>query len=546
MIIVAGPGSGKTFTLIERVKYWCERGSDPKGFTMITFTRAGAAVMKDRLAEAGISVGFVGTLHSYCIAMLKALGRSHGIQNTWAMISEEDRNQLLLSIARENKCKDSLKKILKWKAARGLPGSDETGMSVALHSTIEEYNRRSKQEAFVDYDQILVLGLRLFSVLKKPLGDVLMVDEFQDTSAMDAAIYHQLERLFQSHIYVGDPDQSIFGFRGAVVGNILECWNDASFERFTLETNRRCCVAVCSLANDLISHNEIRIDKDTVPDKDSIDGVVGCDQYPDHMAELRVVVEGVRGSIEAGRSVAILCRYNVQVAQFRAAITGVGFKVVSLEPKIPVTDASWSHALTALSALSCPSSDRAIRSLLVATGWSEDDIQVAARDAVATFSSLNDVSLQLNTPDDRNLLWSEMSRLKVDSAVLSRIIEISDGLPKGWTIEELRAAIDEESKEPESEDPDDGVPEVTVATIHGAKGREWDVVRLPAFEQHLFPGAKEGEALEEERRLAFVAITRARKLVVITHCQSRPDNYVPGKVVNAVSSDFIGEMGVDC
>jgi DNA helicase-2/ATP-dependent DNA helicase PcrA len=477
--VVAGPGSGKTHTLISRIRHRVSAGVDPERMALVTFTNAGADEMRARLGA--IQPGFVGTLHAFVIRLLHKHGHLLGYRSDSGVevITEEESDELLKECATRLGYKKSVTALRKELAVEQ-PG---TGGLVWL-----EYWHTLKRNNLVDYDTILREGAKLAGKLTaKDLGlDELLVDECQDSGKSDWQIYDALA--IPRKTFFGDPDQSIFGFRGAAPGEFIEkaSYADAAFY---LQESFRCSLSVADRANALIQRNEARLPKVIIP-KASDSGRAGVHHFETEPEEFDFLC----GQIKNPREFAILAPTNDLVGRACMAIRLRGLPVAERRP-------AAAHKLSAqtwmfLQHAANPSSEYRQR-------------KVAA------------VIRPIPFPTDYPELLNWMTLHGADSHEIAVIREHIARLPGGDLsdlVHDLRESCNEEAK---------STPGVTVCTIHAAKGREFDQVAVIGLEEGLLPRANHD--IEEARRLLFVAMTRARHDLFLCTSEKRRPQYGTGQ-----------------
>jgi DNA helicase-2/ATP-dependent DNA helicase PcrA len=410
------------------------------------------------------------------------------------------------------------------------PGAIQT----AADLTAAAFHQKLKRAGLVTYDTILHWGLRLLDrgTLAPWPWTHLFVDEFQDSSDLDARIYDLLP--IRNKFYVGDPDQAVYSFRGGNVHNIL---SKARLQHLCstvmLEDNYRSDRAICHAAQDLIEHNKGRTKKETR----SVSSDQGEAYAVVHYSE-RDEITWLRDRIwdEGDNSqVAVLVRTNYLVQKISQALEAAGIPIA--RRKRVELPADWKLCRNLLALLSDPENDtlavwflEATRGVAVA--------QKAKLSAAAAGQTLNQFTLHI--PDDVGLavVPQVLAKGRISRESIELVSEAMAKLPPESRLPDLLLALAQQSEPTEAVSAG-----VTVTTIHAAKGREWDCVFLPAFEQHLIPGERKDLDIEEERRLAYVAFTRARHYLAVSYCQKREPQFCRG-TVDVAPSQFIAESGL--
>lgn len=540
VVVAAGPGSGKSHTLVGRVKYRVEHeGVDPQRVVILTFTNNAARVFTERLGRHGIRVGYAGTLHGYCMRLLQAYGALLGYRagGTITIATEQAKKGMLLQ--QHGKLYPNMK--LSELQAR---------QTREAQLVWNEYEFELKRANMVDFDKILVDGLNLLqrdSVKLLVEIDELLVDERQDSSAIDTSIFWQIPAT--TRFFVGDVDQCIFAFRGAKPDIFIQ---EAQQHRYlALEYNYRSDTEICRAANNLILHNQNRVPKRLEPVSKE-PGEVRFHLFANDGDEIYGVWAEIKsaGPTLPLKEVAILCRTNKIADKFRETLRGLGLQVAGLRHRRMPDD--WHYALSVVGLLVDPANDFHAEAILLTRGHGDKinqwKIQAALENkALATVSLL---------PNMRPLTLHDamitLGHLQVGRESMALIHERIKLLPEDSTLSDLLVDLWDQSAPVEQDE--EGV---TVTTVHNAKGREWDRVFLVAMEEGVFPskqsldafraGAADSldafeagrKAAEEERRLCFVAITRARHFLYVSWSEHRTAFFTTSEMQ---PSRFIEEM----
>lgn len=560
VLVLAGPGSGKTDTVAARVERLISSGVDPSSVVALTYTNEAARNLEDRINQAlkfrhqvegqfNVSLGFAGTLHGYGLRTLRRHGAPLGYGPTLAVIDAEAADTLLLEKAKSLKCKASLKDLLEVKAG-GTPsgGSFSTAQLVVL-----AYLSDLKEAGLIDFDSILTEFLRLLEIPavcgSDPIPNSLIravraesshlfVDEVQDSASVDWAIFRALP--MANKFLVGDPDQAIFGFRGGRPDLMVDFAKEEGTKLIWLEANFRCGVQICDAANRLIAHNRNRLEKGTYSADLSPATVVAYAQ-PNEGSEVALVVDKIR-QLPPGETAAVLSRTNAVADDFRDALRAAGLGVE--EPPAPTAPPDWGLARALVELLANPFNDVLAYFYFVARdqkrGSSREEAtrraQDIRREAAAAGKALN--ALWLGFPQDGDL--DDVGRLLDRDGVClesrALVLEIVKSLPGGAGPSDLALEVARHDRKGPAKASDGHF----CGSIHAAKGREWDHVFVVGFEDQSFPG-KRGE-LEEERRLAFVAITRARKGLTLTFSATRRASWGYRPIEQRSPSRFLEEV----
>ena len=559
VLCVAGPGSGKTHTLVARIQRLIAGGTPADRICTMTFTNAGAGELSRRITPEpdgprAVKLGNLGTLHSFALRMMKEYGEPFGYGEGVAVISPESAADLIQSKAKTLNCKTPMKTLLKIKGA----GQAERGLQMSLEEVVIcSYFDDLRGAGVVDYDAILSEFLRMLTentieteILRGKLRerfDHLLVDEVQDSSPIDWAIYRALP--IPNKFFVGDTDQAIFGFRGGSVSETVHYAQMFGVQVIRLEDNFRSRSEICAAANRLIAHNANRIHKDTLSvsgDGGEITAMAPCSNEGE---EIGIVAKTIMRALlsDGKQSFAIISRTNAVADGFRKTLPHAGIPVV--ERSVSELPRDWSFARSFIELLIRPENDALAFFHLVALyekrGASPFDARKKAHDkrnrAQAEGRTLNEAEIGLTRVSRPEIALQALAGSGASQEAVAVALDKYHELPAGATVLDLALSLGE-VKERISEGTGEGVQ---CLTIHGAKGREFDIVFLVGFEDESCPGraAKDDEhpeLLEEERRLAYVAITRARERVYICHSTSRVTPW--GQTTARKPSRFIAEM----
>jgi len=609
VLVLAGAGTGKTRVLTTRMAHILMQGrARPWEVLAVTFTNKAAREMKERVAtlvNRPVEGWWVGTFHAVGARMLRYHAEAAGLKPNFTILDTDDQIRLIKQLVDIHDLDDKrwparaiAGVIQRWKD-RGLTpdrvtsaeGSDTAeGRILSLYT---EYQSRLLVLNAADFGDLLLLCLKLFKENPEILAGFqnqfryILVDEYQDTNV---AQYLWLRLLAQTHrniCCVGDDDQSIYSWRGAEVGNILRFEEDfPGAEIVRLERNYRSTPHILAAASGLISHNEGRLGKTLWTDinegeKVRVQGVWDGEE------EARVVGDEIE-SLHAGGSslneMAILVRASFQTREFeeRMITLGIPYRVIGgarFYERQEIRD-----AIAYLRVTVQPDDDLAFERIvnLPKRGIGKAALQTIHQYARAEGLPLTRAVLQLVETDEfkpkvrKTLsdLMNDFSRWRsmvsdMDHAELAGIILDESGYTAMWgdskapeapgrldNLKEMIVALEEfenlggflehvslvmENEESASDE------KVTMMTLHGAKGLEFETVFLPGWEEGLFPHQRaldEGGAggLEEERRLAYVGITRAGRRARIMFAANRR---IYGKWQSAYPSRFIDELPPD-
>ncbi|MCB1581020.1 MAG: UvrD-helicase domain-containing protein [Alphaproteobacteria bacterium] len=609
VLVLAGAGTGKTRVLTTRLAHLLHTSrAYPSQILAVTFTNKATQEMKERVS--GLMGGqpvegwWLGTFHSLAARMLRRHADLVGLSSNFTILDPDDQVRLLKQIMEVNGVdhkkwapKAMISFIDRWKD-RGLNppqvSGDEAGDIAGgkLPLLYEVYQRRLREINACDFGDLL---LHMITILKDPANKhvldeyhnrfrYIMVDEYQDTNV---AQYLWLRLLAQGHnniCCVGDDDQSIYGWRGAEVGNILKFEKDfpgATIIR--LEQNYRSTNNILKAAHGVISRNDGRLGKELWSEAGEGDKIQVRGLW-DGEAEARWVAEEIEQLQRKGQSlngVAVLVRAGFQTREFeeRFIKLGLPYKVIGgprFYERMEIRD-----ALAYLRVIVQPADDLALERILNKPKRGLGDTTVQTLYAYGRSHGINlyDSIMDLTQTDElRPKVKTTLMKLLDDFGRWRSLVETMDhaelaaqvldesGYMQMWkedkapeapgrleNLKELISGMQEYESLPEFlehvalvlENQDQSGGEfATIMTLHGAKGLEFDCVFLPGWEEGLFPSQRSMDenglkGLEEERRLAYVGITRAKRRAYISFAANRR---MYGSWVNAIPSRFIDEL----
>ena len=605
VLVLAGAGSGKTRVLTTRIANLIEeKGVPAEAILAITFTNKAANEMKERLsAIVDISRSWVCTIHSMCVRILRMFPTEAGVQSNFSIYSETERNNIIKKSFQECDFDDEkLLKNIKWHIANAkMLGFDPERYAEeeAGERQIDEivkvyarYQKHLKENNALDFDDLLNETrnlLRRYQEVREYLSGrfrYILVDEFQDTNEVQYEIIKLLASEHGNLFVVGDDDQSIYGWRGAKIENILHFEKDfKGAQVFKLERNYRSTKNILKLANAVIKNNGRRKSKTLWTDKE--EGMVPkVQESEEESGEARYVAHTIAGLLRQGyrySDFAILMRLNALTRSFEQEFTGDGipYKVFGgfkfFERK------EIKDLLAYLRLINNPfDSEAAVRIInFPKRGIGAKTVEALQQYAYETDLSVYDALLDIDeigfTSGTRQKLIGFRDLVKtwiIDSQdmpvneLVKKIIadtqmreayadESDESINKRANIDEFVNSVEEYSRlNPEAtltdylnqvtlssdtDEMDDG-NYVTLATIHSVKGLEFKCVFICGLEDNILPVSRamdNDDDMEEERRLMYVAITRAKEGLYLTRSKSR---YLYGKREPTMRSRFLKEL----
>ena len=609
VLLLAGAGTGKTRVLTTRLAHLLmTRRASPWQVLAVTFTNKAAHEMRERVAAlmgGGVEGWWLGTFHALAARMLRRHAELAGLTSNFTILDTDDQLRLIKQLLEANHIdtkkwppRQVLGIIERWKD-RGLPpekvrsgdaGDAVGGQSLKLY---REYQDRLRTLNACDFGDLLLHTLTIFQAHPDVLAGYhrrfryLLVDEYQDTNV---AQYLWLRLLAQGHrnlCCVGDEDQSIYGWRGAEIGNILRFESDfPGATVIRLEENYRSTGHILGAAAVIIAHNRSRLGKTLWTAAGDGERVQVATLY-DSLEEARWIGDEIEAAQRAGTSLgemAVLVRTGAQTREFeeRFMTLGLPYRVVGgprFYERQEIRD-----ALAYLRVIVQPADDLAFERIvnLPKRGIGPAALQTMVLLGRAEGMPLTEAAARLTLTDDlkpkprqalRALLddfrrWRTEAETLPHPELVRRVLDES-GYTRMWqedkspdapgrleTLKELVSAMaDFENLQGFLEhvalvmeaNQDTGTDKVSLMTLHGAKGLEFDLVFLPGWEEGLFPSSRaleqHGQAgLEEERRLAYVGLTRARKRAVVCSAHRRR---LYASWTDTLPSRFLGELPAD-
>ena len=528
--IVAGPGSGKTHTIVERIAQMVEKkGVAPENILAITFTNKAADEMRSRVEKRLVSETFpvIGTFHSLALDILKDHGCKIDLAEDFSILSETEQKKIVKELLKKHegldlKVKEAL--LLLSKAKSG--GDKNSGADSPVFAAFaDDYKKELATRHRLDFDDLLVFTLKLFQEHPDILTQYqkrfqyICVDEYQDTSPVQADILHALGAANKNICIIGDPNQAIYGFRGATCENFLS-FNKQYPDAATIELakNYRSTSAIVAVSDVLIGRKE----KTKNDSEEALVSVISCDSPQLEASYITKTIEQLIGGMDLLNvgddddktyhlsDIAVLYRLNA-----------VG---KTLEKKFAQAGIPY-HFFGGVNFFERPEIKKIIERLgtLAPSGTLSKQVKTAI-EKLGLKKALDDGTTQGEAKYNRVL-------------ELENIVRLYDHLPA----QEAREKFFEEVKLSRADDDRNPTQEsVTLMTAHSSKGLEFPVVFIAGVEDALFPYCKDGEEnakhVQEERRLLYVAMTRAKESLYITYAK---DRMLFGKTADIAPSRFL-------
>ncbi len=605
VLVLAGAGSGKTRVLTTRIAYLVEeKRVPPEAILAITFTNKAANEMKERLgAYIDTSRMWVCTIHSMCVRMIRMYADEVGVQQNFSIYSETERNNIIKKSFQE--CDFDDEKLLK-SVKYHIANAKMLGMEPDRYGEENEgeweiekivkvyarYQKHLKENNALDFDDLLNETRNLLRKSEEAcvyLGGkfrYILVDEFQDTNEVQYEIIKLLASVHGNLFAVGDDDQSIYGWRGAKIENILHFEKDFKGAHvFKLERNYRSTKRILQLANTVIKNNGRRKQKTLWTENDE-GAPAKVYESEEESGEARYIAQTMAGLLRQGykySDFAVLMRINALTRSFEQEFTGDGISYKVFGGFKFFERKEIKDLLAYLRLINNPfDSEAALRIInFPKRGIGAKTVESLQAYAYETELSIYDALLDIDEIgfsggtreklvgfrdlikkwiiDSQDMPVNELVKAIVaDTNMREAYADDSDeSINKRANIEEFINSVEEYCKlnqgatltdylnqvtlSSDTDDMDDG-NYVTLATIHSVKGLEFKVVFLCGMEENILPISRSldsEEDMEEERRLTYVAITRAKERLYFTRSKSR---YLYGKREPTSRSRFLKEL----
>jgi DNA helicase-2/ATP-dependent DNA helicase PcrA len=612
VLMLAGAGTGKTKALTTRIAHLLNTGAArPNEILSVTFTNKAAREMKNRVSNLiGQIEGmpWMGTFHSICVKILRQHAELVGLKSNFTILDTDDQLRLMKQLISTTQIDDK-----RW-PARQLAGVIDTWKNRAWtpeyvpaseagaydHMGIElyrQYQHRLRELNAADFGDLLLHVVTIFQTHSKVLAQYqrffryILVDEYQDTNVAQYLWLRLLAQRHQNICCVGDDDQSIYGWRGAEVGNILRFEKDFPGAHVVrLEQNYRSTLHILGAASGIIDGNKGRLGKRLWTEKPGGEKVRLIGHW-DGEEEARWVGEEVEASHRGTRgqdpydleSMAILVRASHQMRAFedRFLTIGLPYRVIGgprFYERMEIRDAmayfrlavSTDDDLAFERIVNTPKrglGDKAQQKIQIAARGNGVSLVEGAKILLATKGLSGKGMVELRRLIEGISRWHAQIRMEaITHVALAETILDESGYTTSWQndktpeapgrlenlkelvkalegFENLQGFLEHVSLIMDNEKQSDGA-KISIMTLHAAKGLEFPMVFLPGWEDGLFPSQRSMDesglkGLEEERRLAYVGITRAEEVCIISFAANRR---VYGQWQSALPSRFIDEL----
>ncbi|PMC70426.1 AAA family ATPase [Fusobacterium nucleatum] len=605
ILILAGAGSGKTRTITYRIAHMIENvGISPYSILAVTFTNKAAKEMRERVEELVGDVAkacTISTFHSFGMRLLRMYGKEVGYNSNFTIYDTDDQKRIVKAILKGQNLsingvklteRDLVSMISKIKEQ--IKTLDEYSvMNKQIVEVYDKYNRALLESNAMDFSDIL---LNTYKLLQKPeiLEKVqnkykyIMIDEYQDTNNLQYKIIDLIARKSSNLCVVGDENQSIYGFRGANILNILNFENNYNNAKIIkLEENYRSTTTILDAANELIKNNKSSKDKKlwTQNGKGDLIKVLACDNARDEVSRIIEIIKRNHQNGIAYRDMTILYRTNAQSRLFEE-----GFLRYNIPHKVFGGISFYSRAeikdiIAYLSIIVNPQDELNLQRIInvpkrkVGEKGIEKIITYARENNLNLLEALSHIKeiSGLTVVGKEKILemydiikeLKDLSYTETASYIVQTLIDkikyidyikenYSDAEARIENIDEFKNSIlelenvvgelrlneylENVSLISATDDLEEKSDYVKLMTIHNSKGLEFPIVFLVGFENEIFPGTRamfEEKEMEEERRLCYVALTRAEKKLYLSHATIR---FVYGQDRLSTPSVFLKEI----
>lgn len=598
LLILAGAGSGKTKTITSRLAYLLANGIPPSNTLTLTFTNKAASEMRERALSMIEDISYpplLCTFHKFGLLFLKFNIDKLGRKNNFVVIDTDDKKRILKSFGSDlpvglvaseiSRYKNSLMSPeMAWQKAE----QPSYKKIAALYEKYEEYIQNNN---LVDFDDLLVLPYKILDEhenLAKEISEryrYIMVDEYQDTNDLQ---YKLLQKLCTTHdniCVVGDDDQSIYGWRGANIKNILdfkECFNNTKIVK--LEENYRSTSKILKAANELIEHNRGRLGKVLHSTKEEGKDIEILESS-DENQEASIVAKRVKALIEKGvspRNIAVLYRINALSRSLEEGLNRAGISYNMVGGVKFYERAEIKDLISYLRIVANPHDDFSIKRII---NRPKRGLGKVTLDKIIKFAYEQKQSMYEYIIEHQNELSDIVSKKALSALnefvenihtmvefcaqnegdILDKLEELfqirdyyaklPDAIERVSNIDEFFGLFRDMIKHNPGMSVDDFLNEValqsdqdnidsehiSIMSIHAAKGLEFDYLFVIGLEEGFFPLIGDGSDIEEERRLGYVAITRAKEELTLSFSESR---FYRGRRTELTKSRFLKESGL--
>lgn len=603
MLILAGAGSGKTKTITSRLAYLISVvGIDPLNTLTLTFTNKAANEMRNRALNmldknAISSIPLLCTFHKFGLLFLKFYISKIGRKNNFLIIDTNDKKRILKSFESDiptsilgseiSKYKNTILSVLDVKkniSALLKAGGNDFYIKVA--DIYEKYENYLKNNNLVDFDDLLMLTYKILDDNDDLANEIssryqyIMVDEYQDTNDLQSKLLKKLCKTHNNICVVGDDDQSIYGWRGTKIENILN-FKDKFDNVYVvkLEKNYRSTAFILKAANELIEHNRNRLGKKLISTKNNGNNItiLSCDDEKIESSKIASSIKTLLNSGTQAKDIAILYRINALSRSLEEGLNreNIPYKIVGgvkfyerTEIKDIISylrlainqndDFSMQRVINrpkrglgkvTISKIEKIAFENKTSMYQAISSIKDDDIGKKNLTTLLNFSS----SIEELSHFDG--IYSLIEMLENKFEIKKFYESMPDGAERVANIDEFYALLKDQANSDEEfnlegflneislQSDQDNISEesISIMSIHASKGLEFKYLFVIGLEEGFFPLLGDGSDIEEERRLAYVAITRAKEYLTLSYANYR---FYKGKREKLKKSRFLSEAGL--
>ena len=600
VLILAGAGSGKTTTIISRLAYLVEVLGIPASNTLtLTFTNKAAKEMRERALGMMENVAYpplLCTFHKFGLLFLKFNIHLLKRQNNFVVIDTDDKKKIIKKINAELPTPLVASEISRYK--NSLLSPDDAYKQAELFNykqiaeVYREYEKHLLENNLVDFDDLIALTYKILDENPELASETskkyqyIMIDEYQDTNELQLKLIQKLCREHNNICVVGDDDQSIYGWRGAHIRNIIEFDQDFKDAKvFKLEENYRSRLPILNAANALIEHNRSRLGKKLIATRGNGEDVTVLNSM-DENEEARKISINIQKLLDKGieaNEIAVLYRVNVLSRSIEEGLNraGIGYKLVGGQRFFDRAEVK--DLISYLRIVTNPHDDFSIKRVVNKPKRglgkaSIDKIELAAytnETSIYEYIKNSDLSVLVELVKKKNANTlkqfvqnlDEVARVAKESTY--KFIDVLEDtfhlkyIYKGMQDEQDRVrnmdefyglfrdfikkspdvSLDEFLNELTLQSEQDQVEgeSIYMMSIHASKGLEFEHVFIIGMEEGFLPLVGDGSDLEEERRLGYVSMTRAKDTLTLSHAGSR---FYKGRRSDLSKSRFFNEAGL--
>jgi DNA helicase-2/ATP-dependent DNA helicase PcrA len=606
MLVLAGAGSGKTRVVTRRIGHLIEQGISPYSILAITFTNKAAGEMRERVTKFSNNSGlWVSTFHAMCARILRTCIDRLGYSNSFSIYDMADQISVIKAAMTELQLDPTT-----WRPGTVLASISHAKNGLlspeALTSKASDYYNSIVSQVYtkyqslllsnnaLDFDDLLVKVIEVWKQHKDVLESYqerfrfILVDEYQDTNHSQYVLLRMLAERYKNICATGDPDQSIYGWRGADMANILTFEEDyPNAKVIKLEQNYRSTKTILAAASEIIKNNEVRKPKDLWTDNPEGNKIrlIHCKDEHVECKGIASLINDLKQDGMEYSDIALFYRTNAQSRVFEFAFRDAKIPYVIVDSTAFFQRMEIKDLIAYLKLCVNPSDEVALKRIINVPPRGIGKTTVERLRDFSTSSNitlLETLSLGKEIPNirgktvqaisDLSTLFSELTAMPPSPVgdIVKRVIDVTrykdyltqtHGLKATERIENVEELVNAASEYDtkhndgslsnfledvalvsDTDKLDEQTDVVTLMTLHSAKGLEFPVVFLTGMEEGLLPHKESKnmqDEIEEERRLLYVGITRAQKELILTYAKRRT-RY--GQITPCLPSRFLGEI----